>query len=419
MDMGNGRSDTTTSSGYAGDLDYSDREKLAEALAAQVGIRQPKTIVTPGEALIQIGEENKRKLEVEIGKLPPFTLAAQLFREKVKSEDAKDFEGIPIPQISMIVKGGRPLLTTNAEGKGAGLGYTDTGFSQLLDYVKPASVRGGVKGTLLAITDPALRASVFNHFSTRSIDRTKGNKVTIRTYVPNAEAGLRAARAIITGTHSATTGDDLAVVGAMESAMGDALSRAKMRLTRDERRTHFEVLWPAMERQVVVGDIVLIGVRITNSETKQGALRVEPFILRTLCYNFTTAYSKGGEEEVIIRHVGDLSTKLPKVFTDCLQKVEPFVRAFGDAYKVALPGNKTRAEMLEQVAKAFELPSNLIVRANEMWDADGEKSAGETLAGLVNAMTRASQEQTMDAAIETERVAGKLVAGGWDAIAEA
>jgi len=89
---------------------------------------------------------------------------------------------------------------------------------------------------------------------------------------------------------------------------------------------------------------------------------------------------------------------------------------FGDAYKDALPGSMTRGEVLQRAQRVFELPETTISLAQQLWDADGLKTAGDTRAGFVNALTRASQEQAITEAAITERVAGKVIATGWGAL---
>jgi hypothetical protein len=301
-----------------------------------------------------------------------------------------------------------------AEGKpdSNALAYTPAGFNHILGFIKPTSVQGGMRDTLLALP-PGLRSEAFNYFAT-SAHRASGD-VQIRTIV-DPLSGRRVVRAVTSDRHSLEKGDDSAILGAIERAVPNG---AKLRATRTLDRTDLEILWPAMEREIRVGDVALIALSISNSETKGGSLKIEPKLLRVLCYNFTTAYSDGADEEISLRHVGDISRKLPSAIARALRVVEPFVRAFGDAYRVALPTYApTRGETLARLAKATqgELPASTWDLAGTLWDRDGARSAGDTLAGAVNAMTRASQEMNMGDAQRVEKVAGKLIAHGWDSL---
>ena len=173
-----------------------------------------------------------------------------------------------------------------------------------------------------------------------------------------------------------------------------------------------------MDRQIRVGDSLAFGLRFRNSETKAGSLVVEPFLFDAICYNLTTAYSTLEEEgEFTLRHVGDLSRRLPDIMARAAAVIEPFVRKFGDAYKTPLPAQlPTRGDVLNRIEKVLELPAEAVTLASRLWDADGTSSAGDTLAGAANALTRASQELTMDVADVVEKAAGKLVGQGWDAL---
>lgn len=415
MEAGQPVIDSKKSSNYIGTADFETRYDATKKLAEMVGLRMPKEFVKPGEALLEIGEENKQKMDAEVEALPNFRDGSGMLRERIRAEDAKDFKGTPIQRISMVATEGRPVLTWG-DGDMENMtrtGYTRTGFGHLTDAIKPKGLIG-LSSNLLAIRDPDLRSKVFNHHAERAFERNQ-LPVTLRTIVEPA-SGLRVLRAVVSGQHSAASGDDLAILNAMDAQLADSLDKAKLRVTRNLERSYMELLWPAMKRQTKVGDIVLIGVRVRNSETKQGALKVEPFVLDTLCYNFTTAESTGGDEEVVIRHVGDLGPKLAQVFMRCLKKVDPFIKAFGDAYAAPLP--MTRGEILQRVASVFELPDPTIKAAAAAWDSQAQlhSSPGESLADLVNALTKASQDENMDEAMVTGRAAGTLVERGFAAL---
>lgn len=55
--------------------------------------------------------------------------------------------------------------------------------------------------------------------------------------------------------------------------------------------------------------------------------------------------------------------------------------------------------------------------AASKWDADGVKGAGDTRAGLVNALTRASKELVYANAAPVEAAAGRIISEGWAALA--
>lgn len=397
---------------YVGDLPVEDRMRVLKALANEAGLRLPDTILAEGTALLPVGEEARRALKGEIDALPSFIDASRALRAVVRAEDPRD-KPTPVQRVRMHSSSGR--LYGNGYDAAKALGYTDAGFRHVIGFVKPTSVRAGAADVLLSLPN-GVRADAFNHWA--SVARSAEDEIVLRT-IKNPASGARLIRAVTSERHSLATGDDTAVLGVLE-AMPDVLRHAKMRVTRSWDRTDMEILWPALDRELRVGDIAKVAVRIVNSETKAGSLRVDAAVLRVLCYNFTTAWSADEDaEDIALRHVGDLQGKLPQAIKRALARVEPFVRAFGDAYRTALPQfAPSRGEVLERVGKRFpELAESTLTAASELWDADGERSAGDTLAGLVNALTRASQRLSMAGAASVERAAGRLVARRWDALA--
>lgn len=397
---------------FLADLDVDLRLKAADLIARQVGIRLPPTRVPEGSSLWEVGEQAKRRLEQDFDALPSFTEAAAALRTRIAQEDPRDVPEVPIQHIRMSPE--RAGLYGKDKSAAHALGYTQAGLSHVSQFIKPPSVQQGFVQNLLAIQDPALRSQVFNYHAERA--HGAGVKpVTLRT-IREPRSGVRVIRAVTSDKHSLETGDDSVIVRALtDGSVAGSLAVAKARITRELDHSYMELIWPAMKRQLKVGDIINVGLIVRNSETKAGALVVNPYVLRVACFNFTTVRSSGGEDEVNVRHVGDLRTKLAEAFSNALRKVDPFVKRFADAYRTPLPGSKTRGEMLQAVKAAFPfLPEATINDTSKMWDADGSLSAGDTLAGLVNAMTRASQTQTMELALDTERVAGDLIARGFD-----
>lgn len=399
---------------HAKDMPFAERMEMLKNLTAMEGIRLPATRLPEGTRLWEVGENAKRALKTTIQKLPEVLTALMGLRTRVEAEAIVDIKDIPIQRVRMSGKHEAGLFLQGGDEAQA-MGYTRAGFGHFAQFIRPPDVQDFV-GNALACKDPFLRANWINHFANRA---KSDDKVVIRTHIPDPENPLRVIRAVTSTRHSLETGDDLAVLETLETKMASIFRGAKARITRELDHSTFEIIWPAMDRELVVGDIAYIGVRITNSETKAFSLKVEVFLLRVLCANFTTAFTTDeNEEEIVIKHLGDLRTKLPGAFEKALKRADPFVKLFTDAYQTDLPEfAKTRGEILERVRKAMELPESTMQRAGELWDADGKLSAGDTLAGLVNAMTRASQQDSMTKAGQVEAAAGKLIANGWALVA--
>lgn len=393
---------------YMGGASFEDRNAALKAAAMAAGIRLQATIVPEGESLIPFGEAKKARLEAEVSALPTLAEGCAALVGALRGEQHVDAT-VDLSAVRMSpVNGG-----IFGEGSGAPMAYTHTAFSQLTQAVKPSNVRNGFAENMLALP-PALRADVFNFHA----GNARAGESVLRTYV--SASGRRTLRAVASGRHSLESGDDLSIAEVL-AAMPDG---GKLRVTRSEggSASTFEVLFPMFQRELKVGDVAMGALRITNSETKGAALRVEATLLQILCLNFTTAWAHDEEaEEISLRHVGDLSSRLPRAIRNAQKRIEPFVRLFGDAYRVKFPVfAQSRGEVLARVGKAFALSEGVLTEAAVVWDSHKSLTTGaerDTLAGVVNALTRAAQGEEMAAAVEVQNAAGKLVARGWAALA--
>ena len=390
---------------------FQQRMETLKQLAHVTGIRLPATIIPEGESLIPYGVERQRALADEIAALPSVAEAAAFLRA-VREEQRPINTQIPMREMRMDPTTGG-LHGLKCDPSKRPLGYTPVAFSQAASFLKPSSVNGGFAQTLLALP-PALRADAFNYFAESSA--TGDRSAVLRSaLLPQYRSGSlelrRSIQAVVSERYSVVEDHDM--VQDLSSALPDG---AKCRFTQTESRSDLEILWPAMARELKVGDIALIGIQATNSQTKQCSIRLVPKVLRVLCLNFTTAWGAGAEEEVTITHVGEARYKFQKAIRRVLDTVEPFIIAFSDAYQDRLPGTLTRGEIIGKTVKRFELSPKFGETVAASWDMDGTASAGNTRAGLVNAFTRAAQALPMDKAATVEAAAGRIISQGWDAI---
>lgn len=402
-----------TSLPYMGEIPFEQRDAAKALIADIVGIRVPKTWVPRGESLLPVGEEKLSGIRADFAKLPALATGLDGYRSRLTAESAID---MPVRIREVRMDAARGGLFGEGQDPGRSMAYSRAGFSHVSSFIKPTSVRNGFSENLLAMP-VKMRSDWFNECARNA--RSEDDQVTVRTVMGLGEGGMRRmVRAVTSQRHSLETGDDGAIVHALRTLQG--IKGAKVRITRHGlgEASWFEVLWPAVDRQIRVGDSLAFGIRFRNSETKAGALVVEPFLFDAICYNLTTAYSTLLDEGAFtLRHVGDLSKRLPSVVLQAQRTIEPFIKAFGDAYKTPFPTVlQTRGDVLQRVGKVLELPESTLTLAQQLWDADGAAGAGDTLAGLANAMTRAAQEQTMETADATMRAAGKVVAEGWGAL---
>ena len=398
---------TTTNPSITG-ADFATRMSVLRQIAQRTGVRLPATIIPEGESLIPFGEDRKRQLREDIYSLPTLAEAARTISD-IRTEQAPMDVKVPLARVRMNARNAG-LYGLGHEDKPT-LGYSGTAFSQVAGFIKPASVTSGFHQTLLALP-PSIRADAFNNFAERATDQKDMVLRTLKAPSRLRDGSLvlkRSIGAVVSDRYSAVEDADLV------RDLGYSLpAGARVRYTNTESRSDLEILWPAMSRELKVGDIALICIQITNSQTKQASLRLTPKVLRVLCLNFTTAWGKGSKHEVSVRHVGEARAKFAAAIRDCIAVIEPFVRAFGDAYQKPFPEfAPTRGEVIRKFIEANDLPDQLGERMSEVWDADGGMSAGNTLAGLANAATRASQLYSFQNAEPVEAAAGRVIREGW------
>lgn len=392
--------------------DFNQRMSVLKQLANMTGVRLPSTIIPEGESLIPYGEERQRALRDDVYSLPTLDAAYDALYQVRMEQQPVDVK-VPLQRVRMDCNNGG-LYSAGSESKAPPLGYTGTAFSQVAAVVKPASITSGFHQTLLALP-PAIRADAFNSFAERS---TEARDVILRTTKAPVRHGAdvilrRSINAVVSERYSAVDDHDLI------RDLGSSLpAGARVRYTQSESRSDLEIIWPAMSRQLKVGDIALVCLHVGNSQTKQLSIKLAPKVLRLLCSNFTTAYSEGGEQEINVRHVGEARVKFAAAIRNALAIVEPFVLAFADAYQTPFPAfAPTRGEAINKFIVSNDLAPKLGEATAELWDADGTMGAGDTLAGLANAITRASQVYSFANAEPIEAAAGRLVREGWDSIA--
>ena len=404
---------TNTFNGSVAGADFATRMETLQQLSTVTGIRLPNTIVPEGESLIPYGEQRARELKEEIAALPDVATAAATLRA-IRTEQRPIDTQVQIYDLRMRADNGG-IHGRNCDPNKTPLAYTATAFNQAAQFVKPASVSGGFAPTLLALP-PAIRADAFNHFAENAYNADKRDAV-LRTVLtpqasPNGVILRRSLNAVVSNRYTGVEDHDL--LTGLDAVLP---AGAKVRFTQTESRSDVEVIWPTMARELKVGDIALVALHVANSQTKQSSIRIVPKILRVLCLNFTTAWGEGMDQEISIMHVGEAAAKFRSAIRTALDAVVPFVLAFGDAYNTPFPQESpTRGEILSRLVKRLELPAGFGTATLEAWDADGSRSAGDTLAGLANAMTRAATKLPIERASVIEAAAGKAIRQGWDAI---
>jgi len=204
-----------------------------------------------------------------------------------------------------------------------------------------------------------------------------------------------------------------------------------------DRRMYIKALFPKIEGELKVGDLVQSGVVISNSEVGQGSLRVEPLVFRLVCSNgmisnmskraYHLGKALGLEDNAREIYRNETITADNKAFW---MKIQDTVRASVDQNSF----NTIVKEMQRTMGMEMEAdPVTVIERVQKRFMfSDAETGLvtrhllGEsdfTAFGLLNAVTRTSQDLSdYDRATDFERFGGQILEldkGEWHQLAKA
>lgn len=188
---------------------------------------------------------------------------------------------------------------------------------------------------------------------------------------------------------------------------------------------YIKVVNPKLTAEVVPGDIVQAGVVISNSETGQGAVCVQPLIYRLVCSNGMTV----NEARTRRNHVGRVSSADENllIYSQAtleaddkafIMKVQDTVRAAVDEARFARIVDTLR-ESSEKKLNTADIPSVVKLASSSFGITEAEsdgvfnhliQDADYTLYGLANAVTRYSQDvESYDRASKLEEIGYQII----------
>ena len=190
-----------------------------------------------------------------------------------------------------------------------------------------------------------------------------------------------------------------------------------------EDRMYIKVVNPRLESEVAPGDIVQAGVVISNSETGQGSVSVQPLLLRLVCMNGMTVNDAGTRkyhvgrtnsadenfrlfrDETLLADDKAFMLKLQDIVTAATDEVQfnRVVHMMQAASGQAITSNDIPS-VVKLVSKDYGLTETEGVQVLNHLIKDGDLS----LYGLSNAVTRFSQD------VESYDRATKLESIGYD-----
>lgn len=194
-----------------------------------------------------------------------------------------------------------------------------------------------------------------------------------------------------------------------------------------DRRMYLQVVSPRFEGEVKAGDVVQMGIIISNSEVGAGAVKVEPMLYRLVCLNgmirgfAMKRYHVGkradgsGDEVAIDYYQGDTQEATNRAFQ--LQVRDTVAAAFD---QVRFNSELTRfREAAEQKIQTVKLQDVIEDVTKRLTLTQGEKESalknlieGADLSkwGLANAITAlANDHKDYDRAVELERLGGNII----------
>lgn len=263
-----------------------------------------------------------------------------------------------------------------------------------------------VKRPTLEWFSPRTRALALYEVATRANDPEK--TITLRTAMHTD--GSRVIRAVVSELHSKETGDDLVLFNAIEAAVAGLGDTARARIIKTWDETDAEIVFPTRMVELKRDDHAMAALRLYNSSVKRGSFEAWGQFFRLVCTNGMLVPQTSAE--VTVRHVGKIEHKIQIAASAAMLGLEDFTSDLRDAYGTPLPDGKTREEVLKVATNRLALPAVTVDAALHLWDSDGTLSAGNTVAGLAHAITRAAQGQSIGTARAMEEGAGRLVAEG-------
>ena len=190
-------------------------------------------------------------------------------------------------------------------------------------------------------------------------------------------------------------------------------------------KMYIKVVNPRLTAEVVPGDIVQAGVVISNSETGQGAVCIQPLVYRLVCSNGMTVNEartrrnhigrvNSGDENFLLYSEETLQAD-DKAF---VMKVQDTVRAAVDEAKFATILDKLRGST-ERKLNTEDLPGVVKLASSSLGITDAEsegvlrrliEGTDYTLYGLANAVTRHSQDvESYERASKLEEIGYQIV----------
>jgi len=179
----------------------------------------------------------------------------------------------------------------------------------------------------------------------------------------------------------------------------------------DENSLHLRLVDPRKPQSVLPGDELLSGIHVGNSEVGLRAVTVDALVYRLVCQNGLIRLVKG-RSLMHRRHVSlsasGFKEALEEAVRGALEEASSFLEQIRTAARTPVPDVAAVLALLgrqEALSKSFLEAAELSIRA----EPSGQQ---ETVWGLANGLTQASQSLSPDNRYAVEALAGRLIEHG-------
>jgi hypothetical protein len=318
-------------------------------------------------------------------------------RDKVHSDDSGKWDTI-VKARSVTLKNGRIIFPqATADGYDMGLSLSPWATGQ-------ACTKLGIPAAYFRKCPQVLQDSNWNYWAQRVGDVNFLTK-------SDAEAEefwtLRAKGSTVRGVLSQkyTKLDNAKVMEAvMPLVTGSEFKVGLSELTGES--FHLRLVRPDLSRDAFPKDKLMVAVHIANSEVGYRAVSVDAGVFRLVCSNGLMR-RVDGKSHLKQRHIHVDGDKFPELLKGAVQEAVTsaagFMEQMVQSTRMKIPCPEHALELL---AEEWALPKQTLEYAR--FALHGESGA-DTLYGLVNAFTNASQKLPVDERLDLETRAGTLV----------
>ena len=180
--------------------------------------------------------------------------------------------------------------------------------------------------------------------------------------------------------------DDVDLLPLFGDVVGDEALRVEA-LDFEEDYSHLRVIFPHQVAEPKPGDVVMTGINLSNSETGMRAVHIDAVVFRLVCRNGLVQAESSGK--TTIRHVGQidrLKDSLATAVRDANQKAHRLLERFRIAAGVRISDPRAALERFASDGTLTQEQLQLAIAAFIL-------EPDPTVYGLVNAVTRAAQQE--------------------------